>query len=547
MANGNIVYAKTYNDETIKSFYSQTYLSLLSTAKYFFTNILNAVDYEYYMPTAVGVPIKYYTHIPLVTYFKHDLTIGPTTDAAEVFLKMASFLRFWSHGVYSMSVYNPFAHAWHGVQKVQTIDMNIPFYFDLGFNFAQQTMKLSLTKGLTDAYNSIGFKSHVKSEVYVYPVGEVDYLKKTCASCQRYTSCSYGEKYKTDSILYDYHSKDLGLHQYISLYDVEVYPYMKVYKSFSDLFMDYHFTYDKSVSYSRYFATFFSFFLNTFLPPKPISYGFVAMVHPSSIYPVEKAEFVYRSDLEEIKHMYWTVPSYKLNMRFGATFKGPVEEVMNQWDFNAIVTHEHGHYFKDFSVHAFKTTPNERNLNICFEGEKIIGEDVVNGTYRYYQGYSNESKCVRDDFVLSIDWAGTYSADQNKYTYDRRYTYPECNSYGFTSYDYYPLNLECANAHTSLRKYTYKVNYQNVPSYFYNFFNLMYNGLKVSVPYYYALEPIHHLSSNGMTVNVTYPIYYEVPYLYVAVTSPEKSEVFGNVPYYNWMWFFQPETPYITR
>ncbi|XP_053677156.1 uncharacterized protein LOC128727285 [Anopheles nili] len=556
MANGKVVYTKYFNEETIKQFYTYTYLTVLKTLQYQFTTVLNVADVELYTPTYDGVPVKVDLKLPLVSQFKYNVVVPSTTNQNEVTLTVNSFFRMWMHGYYGVSVYNPFALTWQGSRRVQAFDFNVPLVFDVIFNFQQNSFKLVWTKHANEVLNVVGFKSHVKTQVFAKPETDVDYLKTSCPVCHHYeTVTAVPVPKKKDVVLYESHSKYTGLHFYLSIFDVEVPPTVKYYKTLTDVFTSELFHELEHVTVFDFVAKYFTWFYMTVLPPKPTSYGVVGYVNPCKMYPFDKMELTFKVDGEVIPHELWTTPDYRQYVKFTAVFK-KTDVVVNYWDVNVYYTHEHGTYFKTVGMQVTRQTPGEKNMNVCIDWVKTVVPESVHGKLTYFHGYSYDHKCVKDDMVVSIEWTGAQSEVQKNLTHvpsfhtAPTYYYQQCVPRVLPFFEGYsvPVTYECADVHTTVRKYLYTVDYQHVYPAYVEFVKPFWFWVKHVVPsYYHDVDQFHFVPENRFLVDVEYPMYYTHPVVDVVVKSAYETVAFDHVPYYDWVWAFQPESTVFTK
>ncbi|XP_052864697.1 uncharacterized protein LOC128271280 [Anopheles cruzii] len=558
LANGKAVYTKFFNEETIKQFYTYTYLTVLKTLQYQFTTVLNLADTESYMPTFDGVPTKIDLKLPLVSQFKYNVVVPSTTNPNEVTLTVNSFFRLWMHGYYGVSVYNPFALTWQGTRRVQAFDFSLPLVFDIIYNFQQNSFKLVWTKSANEVLNVVGFKAHVKTQVYAKPDSEVDYLKATCQLCHQYaTVAAHPMPKKKDVILYEAHSKYTGLHFLLSFYDVEVPPMVKHYKSLTDILASELFIPNghKYGTVFDYVTKYFTCFYTTFMLPKATSYGVAGYMNPCKVYPFDKVEFTFKVDSESMPHKLWTTPDQRQYVKMTAVFK-KTDVIVNHWDVNVSYTHEHGTYFKTINVQVTRQTPDEKNMNICIDWVKDIEPESVTGKLKYFHGYSHDHKCVKDDMVVSIEWTGVHSDVQKNFTYTPSYHtlpsyyYPECLPRVLPVFEEYsmPVPYECAEEYTTVRKYTYTVDYQHLyPSYI-DFVKPFWFWVKRVLPsYYHEVDKFHFVPESRIIVDLEYPVHSHGPVVDVVVKSAYETVAFDHIPYFDWIWVFQPDNTHFTK
>ncbi|XP_052897521.1 uncharacterized protein LOC128304380 [Anopheles moucheti] len=556
MANGKVVYTKHFNEETIKQFYSYTYLTILKTLQYQFTTVLNVAEVELYTPTYDGVPVKVALKMPLVSQFKYNVVVPSTTNQNEVTLTINSFFRMWMHGYYGVSVYNPFALTWQGTRRVQAFDFHVPLVFDVIFNFQQNSFKLVWSKHSNEVFNVVGFKSHVKTQVYASPDTEVDYLKSTCPVCFHYeTVAAVPVPKKKDVVLYEAHSKYTGLHFYLSAFDVEVPPSVKYFKSLNDIFASELFHDLEQVTVFDFVTKYFTWFYTTVLSPKPTSFGVVGYVNPCKVYPFDKVEFTFKVDSEAISHKLCTTPNFRQYIKFTAVFK-KIDVVVNHWDVNVYYTHEYGTYFKTVNMQITHQTPGEKNMNICIDWVKNVVLESVSGKLSYYHGYSYDHKCVKDDMVVAVEYTGVQSDVQKNFTYVPSYHsvptyfYQQCVPRDLHQFEDYsaPVTHECVSMHSTVRKYLYTVDYQHVYPVYEEFVKPFWFWAKhVGPAYYPQVEQFHFVPENRFVVEVEYPMYYTYPIVDVVVKSAYETVAFDHVPYYDFVWMFQPDSTVFTN
>uniref|UniRef100_W4VR27 Putative crossveinless d n=1 Tax=Corethrella appendiculata TaxID=1370023 RepID=W4VR27_9DIPT len=549
VSNGKVVYTKYYNHESIDQIFKSTYMTIMSLYKYHTTSVWNAVQSDMYVPTFLGIPAVYSVHIPVVWQFNYDVTM-PEKYTPESLIKVLSNFRVWAHGTYETTIYNPFADTYHGYRRVLAYDFNVPFNFGVSLNPAQSTLKFVFEKVKNINYAVLGFKTHVKSQVYARYM-HVDYLKQTCEDCHQYETVTFGPKYKTPlDVVYEAHVKPLGLHYYAAVFDAEGPQYMKHYKSLADFFVNKHFRTISDVSFSKFFVTTYNWFMLTFFPPEYTSFGFVAYQNPCRVYPAEKAEWVIRVDnehVDEIEPHYYYTPEIVSNARFSYILKGVADEIIEEFTGGVHAKHSKGFLFKDVDFHMTRKIPGEENMNVCVDWIKEYTKDRVYGKFHYYQGYSRDYQCIKNDFSFKIEYDGIVSAEQRNYTYEPNYSYKHCHPHYF-NVTTYPVSYDCAFDYTTVRDYTYHVGYKHVPDYIYETIKPMWSWFHEIFPSYYDYEPHHHVATNGFRVDVKYPIHYDYyPVKDYVVTFPEETYVFEHVKYNNWFWFFQPDSTYFTQ
>ncbi|KXJ75387.1 hypothetical protein RP20_CCG011858 [Aedes albopictus] len=556
MANGKVVYTTFFDEVTIKNFYSYTYLTILTTMKHQFTTVLNLADVEVFSPTMDGIQTKMNLELPMVSQFKYDVVVPATKNVNEVTFSVHSYFRVWMHGFYGISVYNPFAMTWQGTRRVHAFDFSVPFNFDVVFNFQQNSFKFVWTKSTNEVQNVVGFKTHVKTQVYARSDSEVDYMKSTCPECKHFLTTVVEPVYKKkDLVLYESHSKYTGLHFYLSVYDIEEMPHIKYFKTLSDVFVSDVFYEVPEMPFFKFMMSYYTWFYTHFFPPQYSTYGVVGYINPCKVYPFDKLEVTFKVNTEDVPHKFWTTPNYHQYVKVSAIFKNDHDVELNHWDMNVHFTHEYGVYFKKFNVQVTRKTPGEKNMNVCFDYVKDVETELIKGKMTYYHGYSYDHKCVKDDMVVSVGWTGSFSEMQKNFTKSPNYSYKECVKHYVEvykppthKYTPIPVTYQCAEAHTTVRKYVYNVDYQHVMPVYMEMFKPVWFWVQQVFPVYYDVFAHHHVPESSFVVDVEYPLWWvEHPTVDVTITTPVESFVFEHVSYYDWFWWFQPDSVVFSR
>lgn len=552
-----VVFVKYIDEEAIKGFFTYDFFKLVSMMKYQMTSIIYPLQGEVNVPTDVGFTAQFYTHVPVVLYFKSDVPIYKP-DQTEVTIKTNKFFRIWRHGTYGVNIYNPLAIMTQGVRRVFTFDLNVPITYQLTVNFETKSLKVIAEKDTNDAYNVIGVKTHVLTQVISVPDPKTDIMSKTCADCHQYVTVTRGEEFKHETEMFDYHTRFNGLQYYFGAYDCEQTSHDFVHHGYEYPSMTYDFLHEFGhVEFKKFLVHAISWFSKeAYLVPQG-SCGLVFYARPCAEHGnPEHFEFTVKFDRDVIDHdhevvevpklEHIVVPHHQNTLKVSFVTKDHEEHIITDWQGDIEFKHLHGNLFNELDIHFWRRIKNSDDvLNWCLNREKKFFHDKVEGEYVFTYGYSHKNECINDEFKITVDYQGekTEQQRQEHVHHDERMTYTDCQPHlpwehnNDTSYN-------CMYAHTTVRHYKYHITYQHVPKYFEEIFENLWHHMIVSYQPSFYYEADTFVGEHSAIVEVNYPMAYDhhEPVAHIAVNFAGHTYDFEDFPVSKYWWFSQPDS-----
>lgn len=548
-----IVFVKYFDEKTVENLFSAEFLNLISLMKFRFFDVFYTMQKEVYFPTDFGVTGNFYMQIPLVLYLNSEVPHF-INDNTAMEVKYDFKLRAWSHAVNGMSVYNPLAAMVQGVRRIYAFDVNVPLNYVLRVDYEENKVSAKSSKRDDELYDVLGIKTHVSSQVYIYPDRRIDVLAQTCADCLHTVAATHtNDVMSYNSTIFDYHSRFTGLQYYFGIYEAEYAP--QDFKHFG--FPVDHLSFDIFTSFgdytfSKYVLGAYNWFIrNAFVYPRG-NFGFAIFSTPCQLYPVDFWQWtttinrIPRSRSDEATFMDY---AYTVNVTVNTTTKN--DDVVTSFDMDFNFDHFHGQVFNDFEFQiSEKVASEDIYSNYCFKRSKDWQTSRVTFDYDFWYGTSYARECVTDEYRVSVRGYGEKSPEQlsediieNPY-----HTYSACrphlpwqrNSNSMTTY-------QCALAQVSFRKYHFKVQYESIPTNVNNYLEYFLHYLITAYRPRYTTEAYRHVVDDSFDVDYIYPVDFHEQTVQAVITFPGHSYVFDNFPITKYGWLAYPDNPYVPR
>lgn len=548
-----VVFTKYFDENSIKGLFSADFFKLVSMLKYQFVNVQYSFQGEVNVPTDIGFTAQFYTYMPIVTHFKSEVPIYKAEEN-ELTIRTNKFFRIWKHGVYGVNIYNPIAAMTQGVRRVFAFDMNIPINYQLSYNTDRDFLEVKFNKQSSDAYNEFGIKTHVSSQVISVPDKGVDILHETCKECEQYVTVTKGEDYKITTDIVEGDSHFLGLQYYLRLYDCEYSPFDMNHHGSKDSPFSTDFLHEFGhVSFKKFLMHAHQWLVkNAFIYPKG-SCGLVFNVKPSYEHSIESLVFKlklhreYHDDNEiihnpEFHHV--IVPHLRTKLDITVVSKDSEDKMVSEWEGEVEYKHDGGHLFTDLEMHwSRKTNENDEVLNWCFNRNKAYNHEEITGSYIFRYGISHKRECIDDDFFIAVNMHASHSDEQTEERVheDKHHTYTDCQPHVPWEVED-QVSYNCMYAHSSLRSYTYKINFDNVPKYFEYYFKNLWHYMILAYSPEYVHESEDFVYDKDMLIEIEYPVAYKDPVAQITVSHKDQSYVFHDFPVSKYWWFVQPES-----
>ncbi|XP_046470654.1 vitellogenin-6-like [Neodiprion pinetum] len=499
--------------------------------------------YVQHVPNDLGLPTVFHTQIPSVQIMNGKVEIGNVTES-PLNVKIESSIRHWRHGYYSMEVYNPIIDTWHAIRRVSAFDTSLPIAVNIGYNKEAKNIKISLPRLPLTEYSVSGIRSHAKN--YVMVIGaEEGVLERHCPMCHPAELITRGLKHKKNISLVNVDSKDTGLHFSMHQYDCEriIRPGSR-FDMVSEIFSkENKNTMDNSLLLGV--MTLREYYLYGLINPELGTCGYLAKLEPSIVYPTSVVDMNMRVNFEEATQKTLNLfPGVKMDLRGTLEAKTVSTNVpLCSWSINANAATTQGHVNNQLRIQMTRTIPGQKDLKICIDGHKIYSGSNVDfldrnltikqetiGKLMMNMGETEDSAstmCVRDDASVIINMKGEMSSEQIEALKDASIN-GKCQKdienpvYLYAESFMIPRTRDCldeAILHSYLRKYSYTVQYKNIPEHLKSMIYWMDDVINVNLWPYATQHPAHTeagiikiaaefpLGDEGMNLDVRTPMH----------------------------------------
>nr|XP_050865119.1 uncharacterized protein LOC127070756 [Vespula vulgaris] len=555
--------AITVNDQVVQTIHldKNNWMTILDKVKDWKNIISNAninvqgvvydTFYEMYVPTDMGLQAVLTTKVPVLASAK--LNTVPTEDKVPLNMDLKLDTRLWKHGEYAMSIYNPIVDVWHSIRRVTSADVALPTDMNIVYNHKTSNLKLTFQRLPVSKYSNSGIVSYAKNYVTITE-DETDELKKSCATCQHYEVVTLGEKYQK-SYKSSYNSEDSGLQFFTSIFDCE----SNVTPTTNKIEWMQAFSSENKNTWNSKLVQFVmgvrqQSWLN-FISPEIGSCGSLIRIEPSIVYPTSSVVVNLRVNVKDLDHVIDKMSflsSKRINVHGTLdVIAASTNTTTRSWDLNVNVESSPAHINNNLKVQITRTTPGEKKLKICIDGQKnypVFTADYLklntvkeetNTKVSFTMGMTDDDKCVRDDMVITMMVKGEMSEEQKKQmSHDS--VHGLCvkdiqNQLFTTQQGYIPKTLNCLYEtilYSTMRKYTTNIVYKKVPQSIASKVVMLEDIIRAAflpqISYTTNVEP------NSVKVIVEYPVGTEN--MDVSVVTPNHSYDITEVPFGNKFW-----------
>ncbi|XP_072766849.1 larval-specific very high density lipoprotein [Anoplolepis gracilipes] len=479
--NGHVIVVHHYDENTFSKVIDDT-SQIKQTMVGNFQGVIYDTLYEIQVPIDVGLQGVFTTKMPHLLSVKFN-NIHTEVKKPSVNIKAEVDARFWRHGEYVMSVYNPIADVWHSVRRATTQDIALPIEMNFGYNHETKSVKVTMPRLPVTKLSHTGVRYYAKNLVTITE-DEHDILKTCCATCQHHTVVSTGEK-MNHHVAVD--SKDMGLKYSMSIFDCEnnVTPTTNIQEWHRVMSPEHKNTWNSRIV--QYFMGIRQKSFNDYISPAVGSCGMVMKMEPSIVYPMSHIDMTLRVNVDDVDHIHdkiHTLNSKKINVRGTLDAKAAsTNESVRTWDMNMNIDMSQGHIVNNVKIQMTRDTPGEQKLKICVDAQKnypVTEKDPLklhttkeetNTKMTITAGFTDDDKCVRDDMLIVMTVKGEMTEEQKKQMTQDSMQHGSCikdirNPQFQTPQDHIPKTINCIREtvqFTTMRKYTVNTSYKKVP------------------------------------------------------------------------------------
>ncbi|XP_012273871.1 uncharacterized protein LOC105696201 [Orussus abietinus] len=497
MMHDHVIFAGQYDKDNWKKFFQDygIWMEFQQNMNVNWQHVQYDELYEAHVPTDLGVPMVMATRIPSVTSLK--LNAQMTEEKPSINVKLNTVMQTWRHGHYSISVYNPIADVWHSVERMFASDVMMPVEGSVSFAANTKSLKIILPRLMhTESPQKTGMISHVKNYVTVTE-DETNALKRSCPTCHHHEVITAGpteKKYHQTT----FESKDTGLLYSMAIFDCEngVTPVTHMKDWLRAMSSSHKNTWN--IPFVHGIMALRQQMTHYMISPEIGSCGYMMKMETSAVHPISHIEIGLRASMEDVKQpdtAMYLLNGMLLNIRGTVDVKAAVTNAsIRHWDINVSGDMSEGHTRNNLKVRITRTTPGEKDLKICVDGQMnypiVTKEDVMKidtvkeeiaGKLTFSMGMADDDKCVRDDTTVSITVKGEMSDEQKKQlnhdSVHGRCMYDMKNAKYRGTHDVVPRTNEClkeAITYTTMRKYTMNMAYKKIPqSHMSNVYSIM--------------------------------------------------------------------------
>ncbi|XP_017777145.1 PREDICTED: vitellogenin-5 [Nicrophorus vespilloides] len=452
--NNQFVMDYNYNCDNIKDI--SKFFSMWADEQTNLVKRLINIDYmistTIFMTSDIGFPIVFQKYIPSVKYFDFEITKENANKL--IAFHVESTMKVWTYSRRGLSFYNPIADVWQGVNKYYALDVAFPTRFDLVFNPQQRSLKLSWKRFDKAEDNIIGLKSHVQSIVFVKDDFETKLLQKCSPKNQNFEVV--GLHIDDSKVLKKVDDVNTGYKTIVQTFDSDRHMENLQFINANNLLDLMEFNHETIVGHS---ISIFKHWLEIMLlQPRPVKNGLLYKLEPSLEFPYTQNDLTIRLNSEFKQCDTVLRPGAKYNWRATYVLKNK-EKAVRTWDMTLVSEANTGQTWRGLKMQISRLIPGQNNFMICLDGSKKWKNDKVELSLDVATSHSEETKCSDSDVILKITGVGEKSEEQKS----GKHQYKLCEERLWADVEDLQ-SMECYEAYTSLRKYTFNVKTHNIPS-----------------------------------------------------------------------------------
>ncbi|XP_017887185.1 uncharacterized protein LOC108629205 [Ceratina calcarata] len=555
----------TMNNNVVSMFHSDknNWLQILDEIKQwrrFLTQYMNNINwqtvlyhnhFEMHIPTDLGVPAVFASKVPSFDSVKGNVVLSE--DKNLLGLKIKVKYQCWIHAEYMMSIYNPIADTWHSIRRASSQDVALPIDLNIGYNQDTKNLKITLPRLPVSDFSVAGIAIYAKN--YVTITGdETDQLRSSCASCRHHEMVTGNINSKTYENVID--SKDTGLRLTMAVHNCEshvtpVSPVVEWLKVLSD-------QHKSTMGYKWVHLTMGirQHMMRDIISGQGASCTTLIKVEPSIVYPTSMVDLTGKVSVQDLDHTHQKLDLFsnmRIDVRGTINVKAAAsDESIRQWDANVNVILPQGHMNNSMKVMITRTTPGEKALKMCIEGQvdyQAVTTDLLNVDYGKKEvnwkmtanmGQSKEDKCVRDEMDVTMTVKGELLPEQKDHSVQNTMhdlcTKQRQNPLFHTEESDVPRTWHCiqdAILQSTLRKYTINMALRKVPPQVVSTANIM-QDLLGAVSYPYVTYTSEHVEPGSARIILEYPLLTSV--LDATVMTPTHSYELVHLPVGDPLW-----------
>ncbi|XP_051171445.1 uncharacterized protein LOC127288178 isoform X1 [Leptopilina boulardi] len=408
-------------------------------------------------------------HVPLIMESVHVTDLGTNARIAatanSLFSMRGNFthvpnsrknhviLRTTIHGTQVIENYNPLIDLWYVAERAQSVHGYLPINVTFGLQD-----KLFVSYNTLEDGMKTGVTAHVRTVTSIRGAKVNKKLKNICPDCIRDFTVkkSYTDPMKT-KILYESNIPELGGRLKIQVFDCE--KIISKENVIQNVMLSHRSNHQKSpimqfILMGMHYIDYFSY-----VPPRG-SCGILGHFEPTNLYSTEVKIEYSKSDkyhLISLKHR--DLSSSK---------------ILHQWDMKLV--YDITSWMSDsLKIKASRTTPGEKVLKICFDGEREVpwewnflstnasNPSSVKMNIVWGYGETAKGKCSGSSLLLKL--SGEVSREQKFSSLEDKWPFNVCRKQteGKAFVPYTQACYETSRELSTLRNYQANVKFENLP------------------------------------------------------------------------------------
>ncbi|KAL7299982.1 hypothetical protein TKK_0007297 [Trichogramma kaykai] len=481
-------------------------------------------NYRMVVPTSAGLPAIFYNEAAQL--FNIKLTPDLQLYKTVVTVKLEFEARYFYHSSYEMKVYNPFAEVTHSVERCASTDIVLPLDMTVGFNLETRNLKIVLPRMPLTKLSTTGLKIHASDMV---TIGE-DYknvLKTYCSACKHNIPVKLTPE-NVQNHISAYHSLDTGLEYAFVVFDCDYNRKHMLQEELSRV-LNTPLNDANDDLWPKFALMMQHALFNNINVLYTTNCGIILKASPSNEYPTATVEFNWRLNAEQLAD-----DNVHVVIRGTVETKAVDTNITTRFwnvDTELEITQFHSNY-------KLSLTPGHDDFKVCFEAHKEYPNFVETLKHETLTklfltlGKSKSNDCVDGETLIKVTARGELLDDQIKQIKENI----KPNSCFSNTGNPLDLNINerfdwnClyeAVKLTTMRKYTYDIQYQKIPTWIQMKLLVLDDFLRFEA-YPHIHYNINHTEPGHMKVLVTYSDDYLMK---ISLTNPSYTLELYDIEY----------------
>ncbi|XP_044726829.1 uncharacterized protein LOC123290638 [Chrysoperla carnea] len=467
--------------------------------------------YERIIPTDFGVPIRMSEMLPHIQsiYFKMYANKKGTMKFSFQIMSMTM------HNT-EFKVYNPINDLWHGIEKNKYINLKFGVNVTLEI-YPFNRFKLELSKLSSDNINGM----QVFNENIVFIKGEKaqEVLVQSHKDNLVRRSIIRGDAYSTNTVVYDTECKTLGQHVEVKIFDcdrdlsrgglITRLREINIIEDKHDDFISIEFLrlYLSELFQSGYGSCGYGVRFTPLDTLDHMEFNLILGPPREKIQWMETNPFGFQIEVHGVTKSVQNTNFATYNTSLMLLISAPERKTALKWS----ITHN-------------DQVNKERKLGIDLRYQ--MKEDNLDSKFILSLGEVDKLG------VINFDIKGTRSEEQERILKERKITYNECRPEVVSKWNFAPVPLECAVAHSNLNRYAIDVTVNDVELEMVQMVLNHFNALRYLYSMYSQRNTKTETNVMPMHLDVVYPVFRKE--WDVTIDTPRYTEVYTGIPRHFW-------------